>query len=131
MLMCQLSIMSPRKETKKTTDATTTGALAPTSPIPTTSTIVHSSEVPAIEVLRDNKWVQRNFIKLVRSRDAVIGKSGTAYGGISVAKAVCDHMQVWWSGVDASEKDYFSMGVLSDGSYNVPENLYFSLTAGS
>ena len=83
-------------------------------------------QVPAKEVLRDDKWVQGNFIQTVRSGDATLGTTCTPCRGLSVAKAICDHMQVWWSGVDSSEKDFFSMGVLSDGSYNIPKNLYFS-----
>lgn len=45
-----------------------------------------------------------------------------------MGKAICDHMTAWWSGGGGTDEvdDYFSMGVLSDGSYNVPENLYFS-----
>jgi len=87
---------------------------------------LNCDDVPVKDVLSDNKWVEGNFIKIITSRDRALGKARTCCGGMSVAKAVCDHMVVWWLGMDASEKDFFSMGVLSDGSYNVPENLYFS-----
>lgn len=43
---------------------------------------------------------------------------------LSAAAAICDHMRDWLLGTQ--EGDWVSMGVISDGSYNVPEALYFS-----
>ena len=43
---------------------------------------------------------------------------------LSVAGAICDHFHDWLLGTP--EGTWVSMGVASDGSYGVPENLYFS-----
>ena len=90
------------------------------------ATVYLNDEIPVKEVLCDDKWIQGNFIKLVQGRDAALLKSRTPRGGMSVAKAICDHLVAWLSGNDSLEKDFFSMGVSSDGSYDVPENFFCS-----
>lgn len=44
---------------------------------------------------------------------------------LSVAGAICDHLRDWVLGTP--EGTWVSMGVRSDGSYGVPEGLFFSL----
>lgn len=44
---------------------------------------------------------------------------------MSAAKAAVDHMRDWWSGT--SDGTWVSMGVISDGSYDVPKGLIYSL----
>lgn len=41
---------------------------------------------------------------------------------MSTAKAICDHMRDWWYGT----LDWTSMGVISDGSYDIEKGLVFS-----
>ena len=43
---------------------------------------------------------------------------------LSAAAAICDHMRDWLLGT--AEGEWTSMGVVSDGSYDVPEGLIFS-----
>jgi malate dehydrogenase len=43
---------------------------------------------------------------------------------MSAAKAASDHMRDWFQGTATGE--FVSMGVISDGSYNVPKDLIFS-----
>lgn len=43
---------------------------------------------------------------------------------LSAAKAIADHMRVWWSGT--AEGEITSMGVMSDGSYGVRPGVIFS-----
>ncbi len=43
---------------------------------------------------------------------------------LSAAAAICDHMRYWLLGTP--EGEWTSMGVVSDGSYDVPEGLIFS-----
>ena len=44
---------------------------------------------------------------------------------MSAAKAICDHMRVWWFGT--AEGEYMSMGVISDGThYGIPEDIVYS-----
>ena len=43
---------------------------------------------------------------------------------MSGATAICDHLKNWYFGT--SKDDWVSMGVVSDGSYGIPEGLVFS-----
>lgn len=43
---------------------------------------------------------------------------------LSAASAVCDHVRDWLHGTPRGE--WVSMGVVSDGSYGVPEGLMYS-----
>ena len=44
---------------------------------------------------------------------------------LSVAGAICDHFRDWQLGTP--EGSWVSMGVASDGSYGVPQGLFFSM----
>jgi NAD-dependent malate dehydrogenase len=79
---------------------------------------------PATEVLKDDAWVQREFITTVQQRGAtVINKRGLS-SAFSAAKAIVDHMHDWVHGTKDGE--FVSMGVYSDGSYGVPAGLIYS-----
>lgn len=43
---------------------------------------------------------------------------------MSAAKAIGDHMYLWWHGTP--EGEYTSMGVMSDGSYGIKEGVVYS-----
>mmetsp|Transcript_35409 Transcript_35409/g.31885 ORF Transcript_35409/g.31885 Transcript_35409/m.31885 type:complete len:90 (+) Transcript_35409:1019-1288(+) len=43
---------------------------------------------------------------------------------MSGASAIRDHIKDWWHGTEPTT--WTSMGVISDGSYDVPEGLFFS-----
>jgi len=43
---------------------------------------------------------------------------------MSAANAACDHMRDWFNGT--ADGVFTSMGVFSDGSYNVPEGIMYS-----
>jgi len=81
-------------------------------------------EIPVKEVLCDDKWIEETFAKHLQGRDAAAVRGRTPNGGLSVAKAIADHLVAWLSGKDST--DFFSMGVLSDGSFDVPKDLYCS-----
>jgi len=44
---------------------------------------------------------------------------------ISAAKALGDHLRDWYIGKD--EGHYVSMGIVSDGSYNIPKGVVSSM----
>ena len=72
----------------------------------------------------DHEWQVNELIPTVQQRGAKIievrGKSSAA----SAANAVIDHIKTLYHGT--AQGDWTSMGVLSDGSYGVPEGIVFS-----
>lgn len=76
-------------------------------------------------LISDDRWVKESFIPVVQKRGMAIiearhGKSSAA----SAANAVINHIQDWVFGT--RENDWTSMGILSDGSYGVPEGVMYS-----
>src|SRR5690606_2015122 len=73
---------------------------------------------PALELV-DQDWYAKEFIPRVAKRGAeVIGARG-ASSAASAANAALEHMRLWVRGAE----DWTSMGVVSDGSYGIPEGL--------
>ncbi|VDN17624.1 unnamed protein product [Gongylonema pulchrum] len=60
----------------------------------------------------------------VQKRGAVIIEKRKLSSALSAAKAACDHVHDWHTGTKPNE--WVSMAVASDGSYGVPEGLFFS-----
>ena len=75
--------------------------------------------VQAAKVLDDQEWIENNFLPNVGKRGAAIIEARGASSAASAANAAIDHMRDWVSGTG----DWVSMGVVSDGSYDVPEGL--------
>lgn len=76
------------------------------------------------EAVKDDNWIQGEFIKTVQTRGAAIIKARKLSSAMSAAKAICDHMRIWWFGT--APDDFVSMGIMSDGSYGVPEGIIYS-----
>jgi malate dehydrogenase len=76
------------------------------------------------EAIKDDNWIQGDFLKVIQTRGAAIIKARKLSSAMSAAKAICDHMRIWWFGTD--ENDWTSMGVLSDGSYGIPAGIIYS-----
>jgi malate dehydrogenase len=86
---------------------------------------------PADEVIGDDAWVEKEFIPAVQQRGAAIIEARGASSAASAASAAIDHVHDWVLGTAAG--DWVSMGIPSDGSYDVPEGLISSFpvtTAG-
>ena len=98
-------------------------------PLPRYSTV---AGIPITELL-----TQEQIDRLVkRTRDGGIEivnylKTGSAYyaPAASAASAALDHVFTWFNGT--AEGDWTSMGVVSDGSYGVPEGLISSFPVTS
>jgi malate dehydrogenase len=75
--------------------------------------------VQAAEVLDDQEWIESNFLPNVGKRGAAIIEARGASSAASAANAAIDHVRDWVAGTS----DWVSMGVVSDGSYDVPEGL--------
>lgn len=74
--------------------------------------------------LVDDNWFVNNFIPTVQERgEAVIKARGQSSAG-SAANAALDQMRAWALGTP--DNDWVSMGVLSDGSYDIEKGLMYS-----
>ncbi len=76
----------------------------------------------AIELV-DQDWYEGEFIPVVQQRGAAIIKARGASSAASAANAAIGHMRSWALGTDDS---WVSMGVYSDGSYDIEEGLIYS-----
>ncbi|BCJ35127.1 malate dehydrogenase [Actinocatenispora thailandica] len=70
----------------------------------------------------DHAWLEETFIPTVAKRGAAIIEARGASSAASAANAAIDHVYDWVHGTD----DWTSAGVVSDGSYGVPEGLISS-----
>src|SRR3978361_1391405 len=77
----------------------------------------------------DHEWLEGTFIPTVAKRGAAIIDARGASSAASAANAAVDHVSSWVHGTPAG--DWTSAGVVSDGSYGVPEGLMsgFPVTA--
>lgn len=78
---------------------------------------------PAMELV-DQDWYATTFIPTVQQRGAAIIKARGASSAASAANAAIDHIRSWALGTPGD--DWVSMGVYSDGSYDIAEGLIYS-----
>ncbi|KIF76316.1 malate dehydrogenase [Streptomyces sp. 150FB] len=78
----------------------------------------------AAETVNDEAWLADTFIPTVAKRGAAIIEARGASSAASAANAALDHVHTWVNGT--ADGDWTSMGVVSDGSYGVPEGLISS-----
>jgi len=69
----------------------------------------------------DQVWVEEQFIPTVAKRGAAIIEARGSSSAASAANAAIDHVRDWVSGTPAG--DWVSMGVPSDGSYDIEEGI--------
>lgn len=73
-------------------------------------------------MIDDAGWEHGTFVRTVDQRGAAILAARGLYAAASAASAAIDQMRDWWHGTDG---EWTTMGVVSDGSYGVPEGLVF------
>jgi malate dehydrogenase len=78
----------------------------------------------AAELVDDQDWLENDFIPTVAKRGAAIIEARGLSSAASAASAALDHVRTWFHGT--AEGDWTSMGIVSDGSYGVPEGLVSS-----
>jgi malate dehydrogenase len=83
---------------------------------------VGDKTVPA--ALGDDNWLQGDFVSIVQKRGAAVIAARKLSSAMSAANAACDHMRDWFLGTPDGE--FTSMGVISDGSYNIPQGIIYS-----
>jgi malate dehydrogenase len=72
----------------------------------------------------DMAWYESDFIPTVQQRGAAIIQARGASSAASAANAAIDHMRSWALGT--ADNDWVSMGVISDGSYDIEPGLIYS-----
>jgi malate dehydrogenase len=75
--------------------------------------------VQAATAVDDQRWIENEFLPNVGKRGAAIIEARGASSAASAANAAIDHTSDWVGGTN----DWVSMGVVSDGSYGIPEGL--------
>jgi malate dehydrogenase len=78
---------------------------------------------PAPEVITDHAWLTETFVPAVARRGAAVIKARGASSAASAANAAIDSVR---SAVTPAGDDWFSAGVVSDGSYGIPSGLVYS-----
>jgi malate dehydrogenase len=74
----------------------------------------------AAAVVDDQAWLEDDFLPNVGKRGAAIIEARGASSAASAASAAIDHVSDWVKGTSGG---WVSMGIPSDGSYDVPEGL--------
>lgn len=81
---------------------------------------------PVMQEVKDDNWLNGDFIKTVQKRGAAIIAARKLSSAMSAANAICDHMRNWWFGTP--EDQWVSMGVVSDGShYGIAAGIVYSM----
>ena len=84
---------------------------------------------PATEVITDPAWFTETFIPTVAKRGAAVIKARGASSAASAANAALDSVRSLH--VPTPGGDWFSAGVVSDGSYGIPAGLIYSFPLAS
>jgi malate dehydrogenase len=85
---------------------------------------------PARQLVNDEGWYRDTYIPTVGKRGAAIIEARGLSSAASAANAAIDHVRDWMLG---SNGKWVTMGVASDGSYGVPEDVIYGVpctTAG-
>ena len=84
---------------------------------------------PVPDVIGHISWLREDFIKIVQQRGAAVIEARGMSSAASAANAALDHVMSMEGATAAG--DFFSAGVVSDGSYGVEEGLIFSFPVRS
>ncbi len=74
-------------------------------------------------LINDQDWLEKNFIPTIQKRGAAIIEARGLSSAASAANAAIDHIRDWVYGTPKG--DWVSMGIPSDGSYDIPEGVIF------
>jgi malate dehydrogenase len=85
---------------------------------------INGKDTPAYDAIKDDNWIKNDFVSTVQKRGAAVIAARKLSSAMSAAKAICDHMRDWWQGT--KDNEWISMGLISDGSYDIEKGLVFS-----
>ncbi len=74
-------------------------------------------------MINDRAWLEKDFIPTIQKRGAAIIEARGLSSAASAANAAMDHVRDWVFGT--RESDWTSMGIPSDGSYDIPEGVIY------
>jgi len=74
-------------------------------------------------MINDQAWLEQTFIPTVQKRGAAIIEARGLSSAASAANAAIDHIRDWTHGT--RDGDWVTMGIPSDGSYDIPEGVLF------
>jgi len=77
-----------------------------------------------VTTVLDKQWLQNEFVTIIQQRGAAVLKTRGNSSVMSAANAIIDHMHDWILGTP--EGVWVSMGVVTDGSYGIKDELIFS-----
>jgi malate dehydrogenase len=75
------------------------------------------------ELLKDQDWVEREFIPTVQKRGAAVIEARGLSSAASAANSAISHMRDWMLG--SLHDDWVTMSIPSDGSYDIPEGVIY------
>ncbi|MEO9237591.1 MAG: malate dehydrogenase, partial [Jatrophihabitantaceae bacterium] len=81
------------------------------------------------ELVGDQAWLENEFIPTVAKRGAAIIEARGASSAASAAGAAIDHVYDWVNGTHSD--NWTSVGMVSDGSYGIPDGLIAGFPARS
>lgn len=83
------------------------------------------AEIKGVRVadLVGDRWMEQDFIPTVQKRGAAIIEARGLSSAASAANAIVCHVRDWVLGTP--DDDWVTMGIPSDGSYGIPEGLFF------
>src|SRR5438067_725962 len=90
---------------------------------------VQHAEAGGKSVEVDQAWLENDFIPTVAKRGAAIIEARGLSSAASAASAAIDHVHTWVTGT--AEGTWTSVGMVSDGSYGIPEGLIAGFPARS
>ncbi|XP_076463405.1 malate dehydrogenase, cytoplasmic-like isoform X2 [Babylonia areolata] len=86
--------------------------------------VYNGKKMSVPEAVKDDSYLKNEFVSTVQKRGAAVIQARKLSSAMSAAKAAVDHMHDWWFG---TKKDsWVSMGVMSNGSYGIPEGIIYS-----
>jgi malate dehydrogenase len=80
---------------------------------------------PAPEIINDASWFTETYIPSVATRGAAVIKARGASSAASAANAAIDSIRS--ASFATAGDDWFSAGIVSDGSYGIPAGLIYSV----
>lgn len=83
-----------------------------------------SFSLPVPEMVFDRKWMETEFLELVKTKKERIEEAMKHPASVSLASAINSTLMHWCNGSPSGQM--FSLGVCSEGWYGVPKELVFS-----
>lgn len=80
---------------------------------------------PVTEVVHDEKWLQTEYPQLLQNHPDALATMLNHKVAMSEAHALTSILTHWYNG--SPDKEIFSLGVYSDGWYDLPVDIFFSL----